>query len=218
MIKPLVCSFSGVYDGQRILECSDVIDFSDMKGCSMYVDEDSEKAILERLKSYPFRGLHFIDNGNYHYMTRLFLSFAGEEYDLVIFDNHSDDIPPAFGGLKSCGSWVYDIRNEDPFLKELTLIRRAGDEGAIFEGKRPVYISVDKDVLSRDVLVTNWDQGDMTKEEFFDIFTGIIKTRSVLGIDICGEDEPGKDISDKEAFNMELISAVRKLKGSYDLF
>ncbi len=204
-MRPLVCSFTGVYEGQRITEGSDVVDFSDMRGCSMYVDEEAEGVILDRLRDRSFRGLHFIDNGNYHYMTRLFLSFAREGFDLVIFDNHSDDMPPALGGLKSCGSWVYDIKRENGYLGDIRHIRKKGDEEGLFSGERPVYISVDKDVLSTEVLTTNWDQGDMTKEEFFDIFTRIIKTRHVLGIDICGEDEPGKNVAANEAFNMEVI-------------
>lgn len=204
-MRPLVCSFTGVYEGQKLMEGCDVIDLSDMRGCSMYVDEEAERIILDRLKERSFRGLHFIDNGNYHYMTRLFLSFAKEEFDLVIFDNHSDDMPPALGGLKSCGSWVYDIKRENAYLKELCHIRKKGDEVGVTEGERPVYISVDKDVLSTDVLTTNWDQGDMTEEEFFDIFLRIIKTRNVLGIDICGEDEPGKSTVRNERFNKEII-------------
>ena len=204
-MRPVICSFTGVYEGQRITEGSLVIDFSDMRGCSMYVDEEAERSILERLKEVPFKGLHFIDNGNYHYMTRLFLSFAKEGFDLVIFDNHSDDIPPALGGLKSCGSWVYDLKKENGFLKSFCHIRKKEDAAGLFTGERPVYISVDKDVLSKEVLKTNWDQGDMTEEEFFEIFEGLIKNRSVLGIDICGEDEPGKSTARNERFNMEVI-------------
>ncbi|MCR5650516.1 MAG: hypothetical protein K6F86_04985 [Lachnospiraceae bacterium] len=209
-MKPLICSFSGVYEGQRITAVSDIVDFSDMRGCSMYVDEEAEKIILDRLSGHSFTGLHFIDNGNYHYMTRLFLSFVRDEFDLCLFDHHTDDKPPAFGGLKSCGSWVYDIRNENAFLRDLVHIRKKGDETGLFPGERPVYISVDKDVLSADVLHTNWDQGDMTKEEFFEIFTGIIKTRPVLGIDICGEDEPDKSRVENDAFNMEIIDTLRR--------
>ena len=217
-MKPLICSFSGVYEGQSIVKCSEVISFEDLEGCSMYVDEDTERTILHRLKDRSFRGLHFIDNGNYHYMTRLFLSFVRERFDLVIFDNHTDDQPPAFGGLKSCGSWVFDIKNENSFLEEITLIRKTADCPESFPHSRPVYISVDKDVLSTDVLRTNWDQGDMKKEEFFDIFTSIIKNRPVLGIDICGEDEPGKSTSQNDAFNMEIIKTVQDLQNSHDLF
>ena len=53
----------------------------------------------------------------------------------------------------------------------------------------PVYISIDKDVLSRKVLRTNWDQGIMTEAEFrheLDRFTMDPKIH-ILGVDICGE-------------------------------
>ncbi len=187
---------------------AEILDFTDLSGCGMYLDEHAEAAILSAISPYAPGGLHFIDNGNYHYMTRLFLSFAEEDFDLVVFDHHDDDIPPAFGGLKSCGSWIFDIKNENRWLKELYLIKEKKDADLILPSPRPLYISVDKDVLSEDVLKTNWDQGDMTKEEFIEIFSYLIKNRLILGIDICGEDEAGKDTVKNESFNLMIIQLL----------
>ncbi len=204
-MKYLVCSFSGVYEGRKMTDGADIIDLTDIDGCGMYVDTHAEAVILSRIKDYAPGGLHFIDNGNYHYMTRLFLSFAGEEFDLVVFDHHTDDQPPAFDMLKSCGSWVYDIRRENSYLRDYLLIQNKEDVSLLKESRRPLYISVDKDVLSEEVLRTNWDQGDMTAEEFFEIFGGLIKNRLILGIDICGEDEAGKNTVMNDRFNLEVI-------------
>ena len=209
-MRPLICSFTGVYDTQRIIEGSDIIDFKELKGCGMYLDDTAAAFILSKIAPFGPSGLHFIDNGNYHYMTGLFLSLVKEDFDLVHFDHHSDDKPPAFEGLRSCGSWVYDLKRENRYLKNYLLIQNHGDFSKYEPSDRPLYISVDKDVLSESVLKTNWDQGDMTEEEFFGIFMYLINERSILGIDICGEDEPDKNITQNEAFNMKTVKSLNR--------
>ena len=208
-MRPLFCSFTGVYDRQYITEGADIIDFKHLSGCGMYLDDHAEAVILSEISRFAPEGLHFIDNGNYHYMTRLFASFIKEEFDLITFDHHTDDQPPAFGDLKSCGSWIYDIKNENPYLKDCFLIQKAEDFEKYKPSKRPLYVSVDKDVLSPDVLKTNCDQGDMTEDEFFGMFTEILKTGHIIGIDICGEDVPENDISENEVFNKKVIQLLR---------
>ncbi len=208
-MRVLVCSFSGVYNDQKIRHGAEYIDFQKLRGCGMYLDDTAAAFIMSKLTPYGAGGLHFIDNGNYHYMTGLFLSLVCEDFDLIHFDHHTDDMPPAFEGLRSCGSWVYDLKRENTYLKDYTLIRSFEDLGSYNPSERPVYISVDKDVLSEDVLKTNWDQGDMTKEEFFAIFEKLILSRKLIGIDICGEDEPGADFSANEAFNLEVIKLLK---------
>jgi len=54
----------------------------------------------------------------------------------------------------------------------------------------PVYISIDKDVLSTDEVLTNWDQGNMSVDTLFMNLKRIFKNRRVLGIDICGDAMP----------------------------
>lgn len=49
----------------------------------------------------------------------------------------------------------------------------------------PVYLSIDKDVLSRDVVQTNWDQGVMTLEEL-EIAISMLK-KLVIASDVTGE-------------------------------
>lgn len=49
----------------------------------------------------------------------------------------------------------------------------------------PIYLSIDKDVLSTKVIQTNWDQGDLTKELFFKLLSAL-KSR-LFGVDITGE-------------------------------
>lgn len=65
--------------------------------------------------------------------------------------------------------------------------------------KYPVYISIDKDVLSPTQVKTNWDQGKMSMLSLQKILKSIVDNDSVIGIDISGE---CPDILDHYAINM----------------
>lgn len=49
----------------------------------------------------------------------------------------------------------------------------------------PIYLSIDKDVLSTKVVQTNWDQGDLSKADFFTLLN-VLKSR-LLAVDVTGE-------------------------------
>ena len=60
-------------------------------------------------------------------------------------------------------------------------------------------------MLSEEVLRTNWDQGDMKEEEFSRILSGLLE-HDVIGLDICGDDEPLKDTGANEVFDAKVLS------------
>lgn len=280
-----------------------ILDFTTLSGTTGFCDDAAADEIRRRIADFPARGLHFLDNGNFHYLTRFWCEKISEDFALVVYDHHVDLRKPVFPGLMSCGSWIRDVllRNrhcravliigperaqadiierelqsladEDSFSDEnmsetatdrrktadqathasvacqpplasaanhlthasaatrpfhvsavdyashsWTYVRREADgqcpcasapvrvccftEDDILDGRvarelphlldslsLPVYISIDKDVLSRKVLRTNWDQGIMTEAEFrheLDRFTMDPKIH-ILGVDICGE-------------------------------
>lgn len=280
-----------------------ILDFTTLSGTTGFCDDAAADEIRRRIADFPARGLHFLDNGNFHYLTRFWCEKITEDFVLVVYDHHVDLRKPVFPGLMSCGSWIRDVllRNshcravliigperaqadiierelqsfadEDNFSDEnmsetaterrktadqathasvacqpplasaanhlthasaatrpfhvsavdyashsWTYVRREADgqcpcasapvrvccftEDDILDGRvarelphlldalhLPVYISIDKDVLSRKVLRTNWDQGIMTEAEFrheLDRFTMDPKIH-ILGVDICGE-------------------------------
>ena len=76
----------------------------------------------------------------------------------------------------------------------------------------PVYISIDKDVLRVEDARCNWSQGNMSKEELLEMVSEIYRTRRVLGMDICGE-EDRKDLTEgtrqNEKRNQELAELPR---------
>ena len=51
----------------------------------------------------------------------------------------------------------------------------------------PVFLSIDKDVLSTEDVRTNWDQGEMRLEELLSHVESVGRGRRILGVDICGE-------------------------------
>ena len=277
-----------------------ILDFTTLSGTTGFCDDAAADEIRRRIADFPVRGLHFLDNGNFHYLTRFWCEKITEDFALVVYDHHVDLRKPVFPGLMSCGSWIRDVllRNrhcravliigperaqadiierelqsladEDSFSddsmsgtaaerrmtadqathasaagqpshasaadyashswtyvrreasdqppRSTATVRRDTDgrrpcasapvrvccftEDDILDGRvarelphildalhLPVYISIDKDVLSRKVLRTNWDQGIMTEAEFrreLDRFTMDPKIH-ILGVDICGE-------------------------------
>ena len=225
-----------------------ILDFTTLSGTTGFCDDAAADEIRRCIADFPVRGLHFLDNGNFHYLTRFWCEKITEDFALVVYDHHVDLRKPVFPGLMSCGSWIRDVllRNshcravliigpecaqadiiehelqslvaEDQPSRSSASVRRDTDgqrpcasapvrvccftEDDILDGRvarefphlldalhLPVYISIDKDVLSRKVLRTNWDQGIMTEAEFrheLDRFT-MDPDIHILGVDICGE-------------------------------
>jgi len=60
---------------------------------------------------------------------------------------------------------------------------------ATLDGK-PLWITIDKDVLPRDEAVTNWDQSGMALAHVLALVARLATTRCILGIDVCGDYSP----------------------------
>lgn len=180
----------------------------------------------------------FMGSGDYHHVSYLLierLRHLGTPMQVVVFDNHPDNMRYPFG--IHCGSWVSHV-SRLPFVscvhvigitsadvegfnvwqnhlaplysgrvrywcvgRDLRWMRRVGikrshsfatvsdlldhfaDESRTW--KQPVYLSIDKDVLSPDVVQTNWDQGVMTLEEL-ERAIGVVG-KLVIASDVTGE-------------------------------
>ena len=212
----LICDFTGVYEAEGLIDAGDVLDLTDLTGTGMYVDDEAECEIKRRIgalevscgRNIGSYGLRFLDNGNYHYMSRILASYVNEPFDLITFDHHTDDQPPAFEGLRSCGSWRLDIARENRFLRQSVLIQSYGDYEAKYTlSGLPVYISIDKDILSTDVVKTNWDQGEMKEEELYDLLEKIGSAARIIAMDICGEDLPENPAKMNRDFNLRFIGS-----------
>ena len=170
-MQVIKCNYSGIYALEGFLDGT-VLDFSKLEGTDCFCSPEAAGAIRCALAPYGPGGIHWIDSGDYHYTSLFIQELIREPYTLILIDNHPDDQPSAFGpGLISCGGWVADVRRL-PFCRS----------------EAPAaYISIDKDVLSREYARTNWDQGDMTMGELFARIRDISLTHRIIGVDICGE-------------------------------
>lgn len=210
-----VLNFSGVYERQSFYKDRDCewIDCSDLSGVNGFCDETSMEEIDARISGLE-GWIHFIDGGNFHYLSYLLMKHIREPFTLVVFDHHTDMKPSMFAGLLSCGCWIKEALDALPFLKNVVLIgvadsladtaepdyagrvriisesmAEAGDTwlGILeAEASEAVYLSIDKDAFGREEVETDWDQGTMTLELLERAYR-ILDSRRILGVDICGE-------------------------------
>jgi hypothetical protein len=53
-----------------------------------------------------------------------------------------------------------------------------------------VWVTIDKDVLPENEVVTNWDQGHMPLDAVLRFVRALVAERRLIGADICGEYAP----------------------------
>ncbi len=121
----IILNFSGIYREQVLP--GRYLTMSDIPGTNGYCSEEAAGEIRKRLAGLPPGGLHFLDNGNYHYITRFFLEKMNEPFDLIVRDHHTDMQPPALGEILSCGSWIlHCLENRDGRLAALRRVLLIG--------------------------------------------------------------------------------------------
>ncbi len=260
--KILIYNLSGIYENQLFYEKAaaegaNVICGKDFEGINCYCDENAVCVFLDKMQQYSCHGLHFLDSGNYHYISYLWLQQIQEPFCLIYFDNHPDMKPSLFEELLSCGGWVREALHKCTLLQHVLCIgvdekllteemkqeekvtfitrqqiKKPGEGGELDavedlceqisaqlkeKVKRlPVYLSVDKDVLSKDVVRTNWEQGSMTEEMLFTALAVIFKETEVIGMDICGEESMhsgrfGRKIHQSDRLNQQFIHFINNL-------
>ena len=148
------------------------LDLTALEGTTCYCDAAAEKAIESAFKSLPVNALHWIDGGDYHYLTDIWLRFLKEPAQLILFDHHPDDQDPSLGGdILSCGGWVAHSRRCNPHM---------------VEESDSVYLSIDLDYLSPEYARTNWDQGTASLQELLAGIDAALAGKHLVGVDICG--------------------------------
>jgi len=158
-----------------------VLDLRSLEGTCCYCDALAEASLKEAIAPYGPEGRHWIDTGDYHYLSLLWMEKVDVPFDLLLLDNHPDDQAPAFGsGILSCGGWVKRAKETLPLLGEVFWNRD------VPPSSRPLYISLDTDVLSPEWARTDWSQGEMTLDSLLQILSAAAANRRVIGIDICG--------------------------------
>ena len=138
-----VQDFTGIYDYQPFMQelrekaakSAEIhwLDCTKIVGTDCYCDDDAIKEINELIDSAERSSgninsaetapqIHFFDNGNYHYMSKLWTDRVQEPFTLIVFDHHPDMQPPRFGGILSCGGWVKEVLEHNKFVHNVVII------------------------------------------------------------------------------------------------
>lgn len=215
--QTVVMDFTGIYEKEQFYkgEAFIWIDCRDIRGTNCYCDEEAETILKERIRQLGPEGIHFIDSGNYHYMTKLWTDKIQEPFVLILIDHHPDTQPSLFEGILSCGCWVGRMLEENSNVRKVVLlgaedslieeipekyrskIASYNEEAVIhdqvwqdFRKKHidaPVYLTIDKDVLDSSQVKTNWNQGKLKLQDLKKIIRLICLHERVIGVDISGE-------------------------------
>ena len=239
-----VFNFTHVYEAYSFMQSKAFkwVDCTELEGTDCYCDTEAEKQLKEMMNDLPLHGIHWLDSGDYHYLSKLWTDRIEEPFTLVVLDHHPDMQRPMFGELLSCGSWVRAALEQNDMLKQVYLVGvddKLIDESRGFNSRvkvvsenellfqpldgimarlqldYPVFISIDKDVLTPNECSTNWDQGSVTWKQLTALLEYLMQHR-VLGIDICGE-EPKilthccycNDAQINEKFNESLFDCIK---------
>ena len=209
-------NFSGIYKEQQFWQTGEIqrniswVEVQELPGSNCYCDGDAMETLRQKLEEFDADGIHFIDSGNYHYMSRIWLEKLNTPFRLVVFDNHTDMQPPAFGGLLSCGGWVAASLEELPLLKEVLLV---GPDQEAFDQTEPVLREKVR-FLSREKL------GEMTLEEkvsFFEELTAELPTYLSVDKDVLCPEEASTTWSQGEMTLEELCEFVKILLEKQDI-
>lgn len=74
----VLMNFSGIYETESFYETVPQenriwLDCRTIPGTNCYCDEEGERELKERMEPLGAEGIHFLDSGNYHYVTKLWL-------------------------------------------------------------------------------------------------------------------------------------------------
>ena len=166
----VLMNFSGIYKEQQfyrspacVQEEISWVEVQDLPGSNCYCDEEAVNCIAEEIGAYTGKGIHFIDSGNYHYVSRLWLAKIQTPFCLLVFDNHTDMQLPAFGGLLSCGGWIAASLEELPMLAQVVLV--GPDEEA--------YAQVEPEFQQKVLFLSREKLASMTNEEKKEFFENL---------------------------------------------
>lgn len=236
---PVVMDFTHTYteDDFPAGQMFSWIDCFALKGTNCYCDAEAQSVLRSLMRPYDAAGIHFIDSGNYHYVSKFWAEKISSPFNLVLYDHHPDMQQPRFEGLLSCGGWVRTLFEESSLLHRVYIVGASGALRSETEdfGDRVVYIteeeamasppcwerllvtgeniylSIDKDVLAETEVQTNWDQGCLTFEMLKKHLVSLFLKAHVIGVDICGENPEESDsvkILQNKALNRNLCKFI----------
>ena len=223
-MKSLVFHFSEAYREEGFLcwlQEAQVLDFTGLEGSCCYCDAQARKKLEDAFPN-PLPRLRWLDSGDYHYLSHLLALRETKPFHLVLLDNHPDNQYPAFEGVLSCGSWVKEMQEGNPWVRDVVTIGPEGCENEIPQewlekrrGER-VYVSLDKDIMDKAYARTDWTQGGHTLEDVKKELGKLAERMEIVAVDICGELALSKgatpeDLRINKETNIELYHCLTNL-------
>lgn len=217
--KVIVYNFTNVYNEEKFIERNKFIDLSSLYGTECIL---ANKEMSKIIKKEDLNAIHFIDSGDYHYLTKLFCDLISFPFILIAMDHHTDMQNDGFNAL-TCGNWINYVK-ENKNLKRIIII---GPDSSYQDDKiiickkidltkfeLPIYISIDKDIMAKSVINTNWDQGEYQEIDILNDLKEMLINNKVIGMDICGECEDNifkfNDIIEDEKINNDFIKLIEE--------
>ena len=146
------------------IECSSIIE---NRGISQLCDVSANDIAAQPT-------IHFFDNGNYHYMSKLWTDRIQEPFTLIVFDHHPDMQPPRFGGILSCGGWVLEVLKSNKFIQNVIII---GVKNELIETiRKELTQSAEANILDKVTFIRESELEFLTpylKGTWFDTYTNL---------------------------------------------
>lgn len=193
-----ILDFTHIYMNKNIEKESNLlhIDCSDISGSDLYCTKEAEKKIKQRIDEHGIHGIHFIDSGNYHYITKFMTDKIQKKFSLVLYDHHTDMQESMIEGMTSCGDWAGQVLEQNENLVQLILV------GAKEKDIKQLHLK---------------NQGHMSLRMLKDLLKFFLKDKKIIGVDLCGECPKGLpfpeyvEIEEKnESTNLELYEYIEK--------
>lgn len=191
-----------------------IVDISDISGINTICSKETVARITQRFEIISDSTVHFLGNGNFHYLTLPLLKKYTHPFTLIVFDHHNDAGELGFEGFTSCGSWINEVVRGLPMVQKIVLMGVGEEHGKemidlhkdlieiISENKldyltdlvnnhmiptEDIYISIDRDILSETEVQTNWNQGTVSVEQLKKAIQLVSQKHRVIGADVCGD-------------------------------
>lgn len=120
----LILDFTHVYCDEDIKDIDRFryIDCSDIQETDMYCSKNAYEKIWGRIEPYGIQGIHYIDSGNYHYISKIITDHIDEPFGLVMYDHHTDMQMPMVPEMMSCGDWAGQALSQNKKLRQLVIV------------------------------------------------------------------------------------------------
>lgn len=120
----MILDFTHVYRDEDIKDIDRFryIDCSDIQETDMYCSKNAYEKIWGRIEPYGIQGIHYIDSGNYHYISKIITDHITEPFGLVMYDHHTDMQIPMVPEMMSCGDWAGQALSQNKNLRQLVIV------------------------------------------------------------------------------------------------